>query len=166
MKNYFTSLIIGLFLLLPLGVQAQLLEVKQTVFGMDCAPCAYGLEKRINQIAGIQSASVSLNDGLLTANLNKENGLTLQRIRKAVEESGFKAKEANITVTGTVTNDESRNFVLEAGAGERFILKAEEQTTLDDISNTKGSLTITGKAEASDESGTKLWIASIDKAKA
>jgi copper chaperone CopZ len=165
MKNYILLFLIGLFLI-PLQGQAQLLQVKQTVFGMDCAPCAYGLEKRINQLDGVQSATVSLNDGLLTANLTKENKLTLQRIRKAVEESGFKAKEANITVTGTVTKNESGSLVLETGVGEHFILEAENERKLEDISNTKGSLTITGKAETSDEFGTKLWVASIDKAKA
>lgn len=161
MKNYIFSLLIGLFLI-PLQGQAQLLQVNQTVFGMDCAPCAYGLEKRIKNIDGVQSASVSLNDGLLTANLTKENKLTLQRIRKAVEESGFKAKEANITVTGTVTKNKSGSLVLETGVGEHFILEAENEHKLEDISNTKGSLTITGKAETSDESGIKLWIASIE----
>lgn len=165
MKNYIVLFLIGLFLI-PLQGQAQLLQVKQTVFGMDCAPCAYGLEKRIKNIDGVQSATVSLNDGLLTANLAKENQLTLQRIRKAVEESGFKAKEANITVTGTVTKNESGSLVLETGAGEHFILQAENERKLEDISNTKGSLTITGKAETSDGAGTKLWVASIDKAKA
>ncbi|MCW9706249.1 heavy-metal-associated domain-containing protein [Fodinibius salsisoli] len=165
MKNYIVLFLIGLFLI-PLQGQAQLLEVNQTVFGMDCAPCAYGLEKRINQIAGVQSASVSLNEGLLTATLSKENQLTLQRIRKAVEESGFKAKEANITVTGTVTKNESGSLVLETGAGERFILEAENERKLEDISNTKGSLTITGKAETSDGAGTKLWVASINNPKA
>jgi len=165
MKNYILTLIIGLFLI-PLQGQAQLLEVKQTVFGMDCAPCAYGLEKRINQIDGVQSASVSLNDGLLTTNLKKENKLTLQRIRKAVEESGFKAKEANITVVGTVTRNESGNLVLETRAGEQFILEAENKHKLDDISKTKDAITVTGEAETSDESGTKLWVASVDKATA
>lgn len=165
MKNYMLTFMIGLFLI-PFQVQAQLLEVKQTVFGMDCAPCAYGLEKRIKQIDGVQSASVSLNDGLLTTNLTKDNQLTLQRIRKAVEESGFKAKEANITVKGTVTQDKSGKLILETIAGERFTLKSEEQKTLDDISKAKGSVTITGKAETSDESGTKLWVDSVDKTKA
>ena len=163
MKNYILTLVIGLFLI-PLKGQAQLLEVKQTVFGMDCAPCAYGLEKRINQIDGVQSASVSLNNGLLTASLEKDNKLTLQRIRKAVEESGFKAEGANITVKGTVNQDASDNFVLETGAGEQFILKTRNQSTLDDILKAKGSLIITGKAEISDESRTELRVASVDKA--
>lgn len=164
MKNYILTLIIGL-ILFPLKGHAQLLEVKQTVFGMDCAPCAYGLEKRILQLNGVQSALVSLNDGLLTANLEKDNQLTLQRIRNAVKESGFKAKEASITVAGTLIKNESGNYILKTGAGEHFILKAENQSILDDVSKTKGHLTITGKAETSNESGTKLWVQAVNKSK-
>mgnify|MGYP000309585152 CR=1 FL=1 len=165
MKNYILTLIIGLFML-PFQGQAQLLEVKQTVFGMDCAPCAYGLEKRIQNIDGIESASVSLNNGLLTANLKQDNQLTLQHIRKAVEESGFKAKEANITVAGTVTRNKTGTLVLETGAGERFILEAENQGALDDISKMKGPFTVTGKTEKSEGSGTKLRLKTVDKGKA
>ena len=161
MKNYILSLIIGLFLVLPLGAQAQLLEVKQTVFGMDCAPCAYGLEKRIQKMDGVESASVSLNDGLLTANLKKDNKLTLSGIRQAVEESGFKAKEADITVEGTVAEDDSGAFVLKSRTGERFVLKAEDKSTLDNIPRAEGTIVISGKAETSEKTGTKLWVQNI-----
>ncbi len=161
MKNYIVSLIIGLFLMLPLGAQAQLLEVKQTVFGMDCAPCAYGLEKRIQKMDGVQSVSVSLNDGLLTADLKQTNALTLQGIRKAVEESGFKAKEATISASGTITKNDAGNYILETGTGERFMLKAENQQMLNNIPDTGQSAVITGKAETGDEAKTMLWVQNI-----
>lgn len=161
MKNYILPLILGLFLLLPLRSQAQLLEVKQTVFGMDCAPCAYGLEKRIQKMDGVESASVSLNDGLLTANLKKDNKLSLSGIRRAVEESGFKAKEANITVKGTVRKNESGNYVLETETGERFVLKAEDKSTLDNIPGVEVTIVISGKAETGGKTETELLVQNI-----
>jgi len=160
MKNYIASLIISLFLLLPLGSQAQLLEVKQTVFGMDCAPCAYGLEKRIQKMDGIQSASVSLNEGLLTTNLEKNNQLTLKGIRKAVEESGFKAKEATITVAGKITKNDSGKYVLETKTGERFLLETENKNMQDNILESGQRIIVTGKAETGDEE-TTLWVQNI-----
>jgi len=160
MKNYIASLIISLFLLLPLGSQAQLLEVKQTVFGMDCAPCAYGLEKRIQKMDGIQSASVSLNDGLLTTNLKKDNQLTLKGIREAVEESGFKAKEATITVAGKIMKNDSGKYVLETKTGERFLLETENKNMQDNISESGQRIIVTGKAETGDEE-TTLWVQNI-----
>lgn len=165
MKNYILLLVISSFLLVPLGSQAQLLEVKQTVFGMDCAPCAYGLEKRIQKMDGIQSVSVSLNDGLLKTSLKQNNALTLQAIRQAVEESGFKAKEAMISASGTITKSESGKYILEINAGERFILKAENKSTLDRLSEAEGTIVVSGKAENSEKDETVLWIQTVDKSK-
>ena len=165
MKNYILSLVISSFLLIPLGSQAQLLEVKQTVFGMDCAPCAYGLEKRIQKMDGIQSVSVSLNDGLLTADLKPNNTLTLQAIRQAVEESGFKAKDATISASGTISRGESGNYMLETSAGEHFTLKTEDQSTLDRLSEAGGVISVFGKAENSEKDKTVLWVQSVDKSK-
>ena len=165
MKNYILTLMVGLFLLLPLGAQAQLSEVKQTVFGMDCAPCAYGLEKRIQKMDGIESVSVSLNDGVLNATLKQNNVLTLKAIRQAVEESGFKAKEATISASGTIIKNESGNYILETNAGERFMLKAENKSTFDRISEAEGAITVSGKAENSGKDKTVLWMQIDDKSK-
>lgn len=165
MKNYILLLVIGSFLLIPLESQAQLLEVKQTVFGMDCAPCAYGLEKRIQKMDGIQSVSVSLNDGLLNTTLKQNNALTLQAIRQAVEESGFKAKEATISASGTITRSESGNYILEISSEERFMLKTENQSILDRISEAEGTIVVSGKAKNSGKNETVLWIQTVDKSK-
>lgn len=165
MKNYILPLIISFFLILPVASQAQLLKVKQTVFGMDCAPCAYGLEQSIQKLDGVESASVSLNNGLLTVNLKKNNQLTLQRIRKAVENSGFKAMEANITIAGTVAKNEPGNYVLKTGTGERFLLKAEDKRTLNTVADAKGNIIVSGKVEGNEKSGTVLWIESVDTSK-
>lgn len=165
MKIHISSFIIVLLLLIPFGSQAQLLEIKQTVYGMDCAPCAYGLENRIQKMEGIEAVSVSLNEGLLMANLQKSNQLSLADIRKAVEESGFKAREANITVEGTLTKNDSGNYFLETGTGERFMLAAKDQSIFNDFPQTETDFVIIGKVEASDETGNKLWIKTINKSK-
>ncbi len=165
MKNYILSLVFSSFLLVPLGSHAQLLEVKQTVFGMDCAPCAYGLEKRIQKMDGIQSVSVSLNDGLLTADLKQTNALTLQGIRKAVEESGFKAEEATISASGTIRKIDPANYILETGTGERFMLKADNQSILDRISGVEGTIVVSGKVKSSGKDETLLWVQAVNKSK-
>ena len=45
------------------GAMAQLTKVDQEVFGMDCAPCAYGLHRRLKKMDSLESVKVSLNDG-------------------------------------------------------------------------------------------------------
>lgn len=101
--------------------QAQLLEVKQTVFGMDCAPCAYGLEKRLKKIEGVEAARVSLNDGLATITLAEANQVRLGQIREAIRASGFSAEASEVQVTGTIRNEGARR-VLVLGSSEAFVL--------------------------------------------
>ncbi|MEP1305396.1 MAG: heavy metal-associated domain-containing protein [Balneola sp.] len=139
------------------------MEVKQTVYGMDCSPCAHGLEKRIKKMDGIQSASVSLNNGLLSAVLNKENKLTLEEIRNAIENSGFKAQSANIVVQGNLTKGEGKSFILKVSSGEEFLLIADDQVNLDNYSDTDQLVKLSGEAEISNETGIRLTVKKINR---
>lgn len=163
MKNFILTLVTGL-ILLPAASQAQLLEIKQTVFGMDCAPCAYGLENRIQKLDGVQSASVSLNEGMLTATLHKDNNLKLKTIRKAVEESGFKAKEAEVSAAGTLDRNEQGRYVLETGSGQRILLETENESLLRKFSGTRQTVVVSGRVESSDDAQTTIRVQQVDKA--
>ncbi|MEP1938686.1 MAG: heavy metal-associated domain-containing protein [Balneola sp.] len=163
MKIQIITLILGILIFLPTKINAQLLEVKQTVYGMDCSPCAHGLEKRIKKMDGIQSASVSLNNGLLSAVLNKENKLTLEEIRNAIENSGFKAQSANIVVQGNLTKGEGKSFILKVSSGEEFLLIADDQVNLDNYSDTDQLVKLSGEAEISNETGIRLTVKKINR---
>ncbi len=164
MKKYILTLVTGVFLLLPLTSQAQLLKVKQTVFGMDCAPCAYGLEKRIQQLDGVQSATVSLNNGLLIADLKENNQLTLKRIRDAVVESGFLPKKAIVTVAGKITRRDTGEYILKTDSGERFVLETEKNTVFNKTQE-MNRYTVTGKAEINNSGDIRLSVQDIEKGK-
>ena len=61
MKKIKIMVIIGI---LGIGtVSGQITKVDQEVYGMDCAPCAYGLERGLKKMDGLQEVRVSLNDG-------------------------------------------------------------------------------------------------------
>jgi copper chaperone CopZ len=128
--NDLTKLFFGLALtvglVLPSSAHAQLQSVKQTVFGMDCAPCAYGLENQMKSFEGVTSVSVSLNDGLATLQFAPENNLRLEKLRTAIEESGFSARGAQVEVAGTLRNEDDR-WTLVTPSGERFVLDTTEK---------------------------------------
>lgn len=81
---------------------AGLLEVKQTIFGMDCAPCAYGVEKNLKKIQDIKDVSVSLNEGYAEVTLKPGNSVTMDKIRQVIREGGFTPKDATVLVSGTI----------------------------------------------------------------
>lgn len=125
----FASLLLVGGLLIPTSTQAQLQEVQQTVFGMDCAPCAHAMETRLGTLEGVSDVSVSLNEGLATIELEADNTVTLGAIREAVVRAGFSAEGATIRLTG-VLKEEDGQRVLATSAGETYVL----DVTGDDVS--------------------------------
>lgn len=132
MTSYLRTAVAGLFLLtvvlLPTNAKAQIHEVEQTVFGMDCAPCAHGLQKRLGKIDGVHDVKVSLNQGLAVLELDSKNAATLEGVREAVKESGFAAKEAKVRVSG-ILKKEKGEVILISPAGDRFVLKRSEEAS-------------------------------------
>jgi len=61
------------------------------VKGMSCGACAKGVEARLADLAGVKSASVSFEESSATVVYDDEK-LTAEKIKKTIEESGFKAE--------------------------------------------------------------------------
>ena len=114
-----SSLLLLALLLVPAPAHAQLQEVRQTVFGMDCAPCAYALERRLGGLDGVEGVTVSLNEGEAVVRLAAENRADLGGLREAVREAGFDPRETTLRVAGTL-RQEGRRWVLVTPSGERF----------------------------------------------
>jgi len=105
------------------GVMAQLIKVDQEVFGMDCAPCAYGLERGLKKMDGLEKVQVSLNDGKAYLKLASDNKLTLQKIQEEVRNNGFSAKNAEVTIVGQLVKNENAWQV--NVNGETFIVSSD-----------------------------------------
>lgn len=103
---------------------AGLVEVKQTVFGMDCAPCAHGLKTGLEKLGGVEKATVSLNDGYAAVTLAPDNTVTLEKIRQVIKENGFTPKDASVVVNGTIERGEGDQLVLATSADQVFALSA------------------------------------------
>lgn len=112
------------------GVMAQLIKVDQEVFGMDCAPCAYGLERGLKKMDGLESVKVSLNDGKAYLTLATGNKLTLQKIQKEVKNNGFSARNAEVTLKGELLK-EGNEWTIKVN-GETF--NVSDDTTSDILS--------------------------------
>lgn len=84
-------------------VSAQgLIHAKQVIFGMDCAPCAYGIEKGLKGLPGVQSVTVSLNNGYAEVSLASDSKTSLADIREVIRKNGFTPKDAQVQLEGTL----------------------------------------------------------------
>jgi len=135
----FLLAVLGAAVLIPPSPgKAQLLEVRQTVFGMDCAPCAYAVERRMTRLDGAAEVQLSLNDGFARVRFDQAHGTTLEEIRRAIRDSGFGAREARVHVRGTVVRD-GDVLILRTPAGERYRLRGDDPLALPDP-GTEGEL--------------------------
>ncbi len=63
--------------------------IRLKVNGMVCPFCAYGLEKRLEEIASIDAVLIRISDGLVQIRTKEDQELTDEVLADAVKKSGF-----------------------------------------------------------------------------
>ena len=106
-----------------------LLEVKQTIFGMDCAPCAYGVQQRLKKLPGITQVDVSLNDGIASIAVAPDSPVTLVQIHDVLVDGGFTPKQALVTVVGHLTKDGARWILVSGGSRYSLVIPSSAPFT-------------------------------------
>lgn len=89
-----------LLLFILLGVSssfAQDKEVKIRVDGLSCPFCAYGLEKKLNDIEGVENIHIDFEKGLVTLNIVGSQKISENEIKSKVKEAGFTPKKIEIS---------------------------------------------------------------------
>ncbi|USD24621.1 heavy-metal-associated domain-containing protein [Flagellimonas marinaquae] len=159
MKN--SVLVIIMVLLVVDTLSAQITYVDQEVYGMDCAPCAYGLERGLKKMDGLQKVRVSLNDGRAYLDLAAENELTLGAIQEEVKKNGVSAKKAAVTVSGKLSKENGQWLV--ASPREQFLVSQATSTEyLEKM--TEGNVTVSGTVDdVEDDNLPGQWILTISK---
>lgn len=101
-----------------------LVEVKQIVFGMDCAPCAHGVKIGLEKLEGVEQAQVSLNEGYTSLTLAADNSVTVEKIRQVIQDNGFTPKAATVVIIGRVERGIGGQLVLATSADQVYLLNA------------------------------------------
>jgi len=68
-------------------------SVRLKVNGMVCPFCAYGLEKRLGEIASVDAVLIRISDGLVQIRTKQDQELTDEVLEDAVKKSGFTLTE-------------------------------------------------------------------------
>ncbi len=99
-------LVTSLFLLLAFTVGARKAEAGQKaqqgktvavrVDGLACPFCAYGLEKKLKKMEGVEKLEIKINDGLALLHFKADAKIDTQLIVKKVKEAGFTPKEVKL----------------------------------------------------------------------
>ena len=66
-------------------------EVKLNIEGMHCTGCSTRLEKVLNNLEGVETAKVSLEENKATIKYD-ETKINIENIKEAIEDAGFKGE--------------------------------------------------------------------------
>jgi len=72
---------------------AQSNEVKIRVDGLSCPFCAYGLEKKLNDLDGVESINIDFEEGLVVLQVTDSENISEEEIRTKIEKAGFTPRE-------------------------------------------------------------------------
>ncbi len=76
----------------------------------------------VQRIAGVESADVSLQFKTADIKLRPGNRVTLSRLRTAIKDSGFTAREATVTVVGTIVERGGKPALDATGLGTVLLI--------------------------------------------
>ncbi len=88
--NKIPALIFMLIILLaPLGVNAAPVSYSLEIDGLACPFCAYGVEKKLNSIEGVEDIKVDIEKGQVIVIMADGSLLSESSAREQVEKAGF-----------------------------------------------------------------------------
>ena len=97
---------------------AQVGSATVEVKGMSCPFCAFGVEKRLGAVAGVDRVIVSMKGGSAELTASKGRSVDLVAVPEAVRRAGFTPGRIEATVRGTVRRT-AGGFELVPGHGGR-----------------------------------------------
>ena len=71
-------------------------DIVMKVDGLACAFCAYGLEKKLKKLKGVENVDISLNKGIVILKIKEGVEINPEVLRRLVKEAGFVLKEVKV----------------------------------------------------------------------
>ena len=133
--------------LIPMA-EAQVSGVTVAVDGMSCPFCAFGVEKRLKKVKGVDSVAVDLKSGSATLTVLKGKTIHVDQVPAAVKAAGFTPGEIQVIAVGTIKlDDQNRHLFQTYGSDQTFLLtdvKNKPQKGLNALSQTGALVKISG----------------------
>lgn len=156
---------LGLFLaLLGLALPTYadgLTRVEQRIFGMDCAPCAYGIEHGLKRLSGVTDVRVSLNEGVAVVALAAGSTTTVESIREVIRDNGFTPKAAQVVVTGKLVRADGRTWLEASGLPRYHLTTVTKDVEATLSARPSGGIQLEGEVPESDSTARELLVTSL-----
>lgn len=90
------TMLTGLILVTSSLFASELQKVSIRVDGLACPFCAYGLEKKLKRLEGVERLEIKINDGLVILHFKADAKVDQELIMKKVKEAGFTPREIKV----------------------------------------------------------------------
>ncbi len=152
-------------LLTPFSGNAQIHTVTVSVKGMACPFCAYGVEKKLKKVKGVENISIDMKEGTVT--LKAKEGLSIEvgQVPRAILDSGFTPGEINVVAEGVLEAAE-REIILRPGGAPGLVLeglKAAERNRLLALAEAGARITIKGAVRRRPDGARALSPETLDE---
>ena len=91
---------------------AQVESATVAVDGLACPFCAYGVEKRLKKVGGVDSVRVSSRDNEATLSAKSKESIAVAEIPRAIKKAGFTPGAIEISAVGRLTGDATDGWLL------------------------------------------------------
>ena len=89
MNKFYASIIYLIILLAPFGANAAPVAYALEVDGLACPFCAYGIEKKLSSIKGVEDIEVDIKKGQVIVTMEGGAALSEDIARQKVKQAGF-----------------------------------------------------------------------------
>ncbi len=96
-KILLNHLAASLLFIISHAAQAQTIEYSIRVDGLACPYCAYGIEKKLNQIDGITFINMDLEKGIVTVKA-QDTKLEDEQLKQLFQDSGFTYRSKQVKI--------------------------------------------------------------------
>lgn len=100
-------------------------EIKNTavkVEGLTCPFCAFGLEKKLAQVAGATESSADLKTGTVNLNFAEKAVISVHTLSEAVRQAGFTMGPVTVTAIGVLKEKNDRLVLSVRDSRQEFLL--------------------------------------------
>ncbi len=100
MKRFITVMVILAMLFFPLTALAGKTKVTVRVDGLSCPFCAYGIEKKLKRMAGVEEFLIDIEGGKVEITFKDSEYVRVEKIEETVKEAGFTPRKIDVEEIG------------------------------------------------------------------
>ena len=117
-KVFLFVILTGTCIFMAALAQARVSALTVAVDGLACPFCAYGVEKKLKKVAGVNTLVIDMKGGTVTLTAQSGQSINFSQVPGAVRDSGFTPRAMKIVADGTIT----------PGGGQQFQLNIDGQS--------------------------------------